>query len=250
MAGHSKWANIKHRKGAQDAKKSKIFNRMSKEIMVAARDGGEDPEANPALRTAIQNAKGVNLPKDRIEKAIKKGVGDEGENLMSLTYEGYGPGGIAFFVEATTDNQNRAVSNIRSIFTKYGGSLGKNGSVEHLFDKKGVFTIEKGQISSFDKEELEMDLIDSGAEDVVDEEEIYVIYTDFQDFGMMQKKLDELKIEPKNSELQRIPKATTKVDTDTGKRVLKMIDAFENSDEVNNVFHNLELTEELYKMLL
>jgi YebC/PmpR family DNA-binding regulatory protein len=205
MAGHSKWANIKHRKGAQDKKRAKQFTRAIKEITVAVKEGGgPDPEANSALRNAIQNAKGVNMPKDTIERAIKKASGADADNYEMVTFEGYGPNGIAIFVETTTDNTNRTVASVRSIFSKNGGSLGTNGSLEFLFDKKGVFILEKENIEP-EIEELELELIEGGAQSFDKEDDYLTVYTDFNDFGMMSSKLEELKIEPKNSEVQRIP---------------------------------------------
>ncbi len=250
MAGHSKWANIKHRKGAQDAKRAKIFTRIIKELTVASKEGGPDPSSNPRLRTAIQNAKGANMPKDTIEKAIKKGSAGEGENYQEVSYEGYGPNGIAIYVEATTDNINRTVSNVRAIFTKYGGSLGKNGSIDFLFERKGVFTIATADVESWDLDELEMELIDGGAEDVEREEELIIVYTSFEDFGDMVKKLDEVGVEPKNSELQRIPLNTSALDVSASKTILTMIEKFEDDDDVSQVFHNLEMTEELEQELM
>jgi YebC/PmpR family DNA-binding regulatory protein len=189
MAGHSKWANIKHRKAAQDKKRAKIWTRIIKEVTIAARDGGGDPDTNPALRLAVQNAKGANMPKDTIERAIKKGSGGEAANLETVTYEGYAPHGIAIFVEATTDNINRTVANVRAIFNKYNGSLGTNGSLSFIFDTKGVFTIENEKLADQDEEELELELIDGGAEDVERDDELTTIYTSFDDFGNMQKKI-------------------------------------------------------------
>jgi len=248
MAGHSKWANIKHRKGAQDAKRAKVFTRLIKELTVASKEGGPDADTNPRLRTAIQNAKGANMPKDTIEKAINKGQGGDAETYQELSYEGYGPGGVAIYVEATTDNINRTVSNVRAIFTKAGGSLGKNGSIDFMFERKGVFTIRREDIK-FDMDEFEMEVIDGGAEDLEIGDDIVLVYTSFEDFGMMQQKLDDLGIEPKSSELQRIPLNTTEVDVDTAKKVLIMIDKFEDDDDVSQVFHNLEMTDELEKEL-
>lgn len=246
MAGHSKWANIKRRKGAQDAKRAKIFTRILKEIAIAVKEGGgPDPNANPRLRLAIANAKGVNMPKDNINRAIKKASDKDSESYQEVTYEGYGPGGIALFVEATTDNINRTVANVRAIFNKYGGSLGTNGSLEFIFDRKGVFTIPTSALEGKDMDEFEMELIDGGAEDVEKDEDFVVVYTSFEDFGSMQKKLEEMQIEPESQELQRIPKSTTKLDLEEGKKVLNIIEKFEEDDDVNIVFHNMEITEEL-----
>lgn len=246
MAGHSKWANIKRRKGAQDAKRAKVFTRILKEIAIAVKEGGgPDPDANPRLRLAIANAKGVNMPKDNINRAIKKASDKDSENYQEVTYEGYGPGGIALFVEATTDNINRTVSNVRAIFNKYGGSLGTNGSLEFIFDRKGVFSIPVSALEGKDMDEFEMELIDGGAEEVEKDEEIVMVYTSFEDFGNMQKKLEELAIEPESQELQRIPKTTSSLDLEEGKKVLNIIEKFEEDDDVNTVFHNMEMTEEL-----
>ncbi|MFZ6050504.1 YebC/PmpR family DNA-binding transcriptional regulator [Halocola ammonii] len=245
MAGHSKWANIKHRKGAQDAKRAKIFTRIIKELTIASRDGGPDPETNPALRLAIQNAKGANMPKDTMERAIKKGQGDDSGNLQSMTFEGYGPNGIAMFVEATTDNQNRTVASVRSIFNKFDGNLGTNGSLSFIFDAKGVFTIKKEELGERDLDELEMELIDGGLESMERLDEKVVLYTTFEDFGKMQSKLEEMKIETENAEIQRIPKITNALPLDQAQTILKMIDKFEEDDDVNTVYHDMELTDEL-----
>ena len=249
MAGHSKWANIKHRKAAQDKKRAKIFTRLIKEITIAARDGGGEPSTNPALRLAIQNAKGANMPKDTIERAIKKGTGGEGAALQEVTIEGYAPGGIGVFVEATTDNNNRTVAAVRAVFNKYGGSMGTKGSLSFLFERKGVFTIDKASVQDRDKEELEMELIDAGLEEMEETDDSLILYTSFDDFGAMQKKLDELGIEVKNAELQRIPNNYETVDLETAKKVLKLIDKMEEEDDVNVVYHNLEMTDELAKAL-
>ncbi|MDR9455770.1 MAG: YebC/PmpR family DNA-binding transcriptional regulator [Salegentibacter sp.] len=245
MAGHSKWANIKHRKGAQDKKRAKEFTRAIKEISVAVKDGGgPDPEANPALRNAISNAKGVNMPKDTIERAIKKASGADADNYELVTFEGYGPNGIAFFIECTTDNTNRTVASVRSIFSKNGGSLGTNGSLEFLFDKKGVFVIERNQIE-MDFEEFELELIEGGATKIEKEEDLLSVYTDFTDFGLMSSKLEELNIEPKASEIHRIPMNTLKLPIEDAKKILNLVEKFEDDEDVQNVYHNLEITDEL-----
>lgn len=242
MAGHSKWANIKHRKGAVDAKRGKMFTRIVKEITIAVKEHGPDPESNPRLRLALANAKGCNMPKDTMLRAIKKGSDPDTSNLQETTYEGYAAHGIGVFVECLTDNLNRTVPNIRSIFSKHGGSLGKNGSLSFLFDRKGIFIIPK---NDFDKEELELELIDAGAEEIEENDDQYIIYTSFEDFGTMQKKLEEMKIEAESSKIERIPNNTTKLGIEESKSVLKLIDAFDDDDDVQNVYHNLELTEEL-----
>lgn len=246
MAGHSKWANIKHRKGEQDKKRAKIFNRISKEIIVATRDGGPDPEDNPPLRTAIQNAKGANMPKDKIERAIKKGTGDDqSQQLQHVSYEAYAPGGVGIFIEALTDNINRAVSDIRATLTKHGGSLAKNGSLEPIFERKGVFTIARESMGEMDAESFEMELIDGGAEEVVEQDEHFIVYTGFKDFGPMRDKLEELGIESKSAKLERVPITNTPLDVEDAQKVLKLIDKLEDLDDVDTVYHNLELTEEL-----
>ena len=249
MAGHSKWANIKHRKGAQDKKRAKQFTRAIKDITVAVKEGGgPDPEANPALRNAIANAKGVNMPKDTIERAIKKASGADADNYETVTFEGYGPNGIAFFIECTTDNTNRTVASVRSIFSKNGGSLGTNGSLEFLFDRKGVFTIEREKFE-MPLEELELQLIEGGAEDFEESDEFITIYTDFTNFGKMAETLESLNIEVKNSELQRIPTNTNELPLEDAKKIMKLVDKFEEDDDVQNVFYNLEMTDELAEAL-
>ena len=193
MAGHSKWANIKHRKGAQDAKRSKIFTRIIKDLTIASKEGGTDPETNPRLRTAIANAKGANMPKDTIERAIKKGSDEEGLSYQEVSFEGYGPHGIAIFIECTTDNNNRTVANIRAIFNKHGGSLGTNGSLEFLFERKGIFIISNDSVN-LENEQLEMTLIDCGLEELLLEKNTSTIYCDYQDFNSIQTKLESLNI--------------------------------------------------------
>ncbi len=244
MAGHSKWANIKHRKGAQDAKRAKMFTRISKEIIIAVKEGNDpDPENNPRLRLAIQNARSINMPKDNIQRAIDKASDKSSENLAEMTFEGYAQGGVGIFVECMTDNNNRTVSDVRSIFAKHGGSLGKNGSLSFIFERKGVFTISKDTIE--DLEELELELIDAGAEEFDSEGDLLVITTPMEEFGAMQKKLDDIGITPENAGLQRIPNSSKEVDLETAKKVLATIDDFEENDDVQNVYHNLEMTPEL-----
>lgn len=241
MSGHSKWSTIKRKKGAEDAKRSKIFSRIVKEIHVAVREGGDDPDSNPRLRLAIQNAKGVNMPKDNIQRAISK-AGSDAQNYEEAAFEGYGPHGIAIYVECLTDNNNRTVSNIRSIFTRNGGSLGKNGSLSFLFETKGVFTVPR---KDMDAEEFELEIIDAGAEEIEEEEEMFIITTQLDDFGSVQKKLEEMKVETENAELQRIPNSTKELDKELAVKVLKVIEEFEEDDDVQNVYHNLEITDEL-----
>ena len=248
MSGHSKWANIKHRKGAQDAKRSKMFTRIIKEITVAVKEGGSAQETNPRLRTAMQNAKGANIPKDTIERTIKKASGADGTSYEEVTFEGYASNGVAIFVECTTDNNNRTVANIRAIFSKYGGNLGINGSLEFIFDRKGVFTISPNQIT-MDLEELEMELIDGGLEELEQDDEAITIYCDFPEFSNMQKCLENLNIEIQNSEPQRIPNNTKTISAEDAKLVLKLLDLLEENDDVQQVFHNMELTDEILKTM-
>lgn len=246
MSGHSKWSTIKRKKGALDAKRGKIFTRIIKEINISIKEGGSsDPDANPRLRLAIANAKGANMPKDNITRAIKKAEDKGGESYQETTYEGYGVSGIALFVEASTDNLNRTIANVRAIFSKHEGSLGTNGSLEFIFDRKGVFTILPENLGERDLEELEMELIDGGAEEFEKEEEILTVYTSFEDFGNMQKKLEELNIEAESQELQRIPKTTQTISLEEGKKILLILEKFEEDDDVNVVYHNMEMTDEL-----
>ncbi len=249
MAGHSKWANIKHRKGAQDAKRAKLFTKALREINIAVRQGGPDPDSNPALRRAIANARGVNMPKDNILRAIKKASGKDAENYQEVTFEGYGPYGIAFIIETATDNTNRTVGIVRSIFNKNGGELGKTGSLEYIFDRKGVFVIEKEAVKEMDPEELEMELIDGGAEDIETDDELITVYTEFQDFGNMAAKLEELGIETKSAKVERIPKTTKTLPPEQAQKILQLAEKFEDEDDVQNVYHNLELTDELMEKL-
>lgn len=242
MSGHNKWSTIKRKKGALDAKRSKIFSRIIKEIMVAVKESGSDPDGNPRLRLAISNAKGANMPKDNIARAINKAGDKDAAALVEIVYEGYAPHGIALIVECLTDNTSRTIANVRSYFNKYNGSLGVNGSVSFQFDRKGVFSIPQGVLNL---DELELDLIESGAEDIVQEEGYITITTAMEDFGSMMKKLEELKIEPERAELQRVPKTTETLNIENAKKVLKLIDLFEEDDDVQNVFHNMEMTDEL-----
>ncbi len=246
MSGHSKWSTIKRKKGAADAKRSKMFSRVSKEIQIAAREGGPDPEMNPSLRLAINNAKGINMPKDNIERAISR-ASKEADALQEQTFEGYAPNGIAIFVECLTDNSNRTVSNIRAIFTKRGGSLGTNGSVAFMFDRKGVLTVPKGEL---DPEEFELELIDAGVEDVELEGDAFIITCALEDFGNVQKKLEEIGIEAENAELQRIPHETKELSQGDALKVLRIIDEFEDDDDVQSVWHNLELTDSLVEAMV
>ncbi len=242
MSGHNKWSTIKRKKGAMDTKRSKIFSKIIKEIQIAIKESGPIPDTNPRLRIAIQNAKGANMPKDNIQRAISK-ASAEGANLQEITFEGYAPGGVAIFVECLSDNNNRTVSNIRSIFNKRGGNLGTNGSLSFLFEHKGVFTIPKVQIKSMD--EFELEVIDAGVEDLEEQEDIIILTCPMESFGKVSKKLEEMKIEPENAELRRIPNDYKTLPVEAALKVLKMIDEFEDDDDVQNVWHNLEMTDEI-----
>ncbi len=229
-------------------KMAKTFSKIGKDIALAVKAGGADPEANPALRRCIQNAKGANMPKDNVERAIKKASGADAENYEEITYEGYGQGGVAFFVECTTNNPTRTVANVRAIFNKFDGNLGKNGELAFIFDRKGIFTIEKSQIKS-DWDDFEMEMIDGGAEEIDQDENEVMITTAFEDFGSMSHKLDELKIEVKSAELQRIPNNSKELTEDQFKTNMKMLERFEEDDDVQNVFHNMEITNELLETI-
>ena len=245
MSGHSKWSTIKRKKGAADAKRSKIFSRIVKEIHVAVKEGGPDEESNPRLRLAMQNAKGVNMPKDNITRAINKASSDEG-NYQEVSFEGYGPNGVAIFVDCLTDNNNRTVSNIRAIFNKYGGNLGTNGSLSFIFDRKGVITVPKGNL---DPDEFQLSIIDAGVEECELEGDVFIITTPLEDFGSVRKQLDEMGITPENAELQRVPNNTKDLSPEDAVKVMKMIDAFEDDDDVQYVYHNMEMTEEIMAAL-
>ncbi len=246
MSGHNKWSTIKRKKGALDAKRSKMFSKILKEIAVAVREGGSDPESNPRLRLAISNGKGVNMPKENIQRAISKASDKDAASLHEVTYEGYASHGIAVFIECTTDNLQRTVANIRAIFNKYNGSLGTNGSLSFLFDRKGIFTLPKGKL---DQDEFEMEIIDAGAEDLSFDDDYFTITTAMDDFGSMQKKLEQLGIEAESASLQRIPNDTKVIDVESALKVMKMIEIFEDDDDVQNVFHNMEMTDEIMAAL-
>lgn len=246
MSGHSKWSTIKRKKGAADAKRGKIFTKIIKEIIIAAREGGGDPDSNARLRLAIQNAKGANMPKENIERAIKKAVGADAETFIETTFEGYAPGGIAVFIECLTDNNNRTVASVRAAFNKYGGNLGTNGSLSFLFDRKGIFTIRN---EGFSIEDLELEMIDAGSEDFEIEEERITITCNIEDFGNVNRKLNELGIEPEEARLERIPNDNKTLDLETAKKVLRFIEILEDDDDVQNVYHNMEMTDELEEEL-
>lgn len=243
MAGHSKWANIRHKKAKEDAKRSKIFTKHIKEITVAAREGGGDVEGNPRLSLAIDNAKADNVPKDNIERAIKRGTGEDtgGASYEETTFEGYGPGGIAYFIEVTTDNNNRTVSDIRHIFSKHGGNMGTNGSVGYMFEQKGMIQVPSEDV---DGEEFMLESIDAGATDVDTDDEMFVVYTNREELFDVRNRLEEGGYEIENASLIREAVTETKVDEDTAISNLKMMEKFEENDDVNNVFTNMLMDNE------
>lgn len=246
MSGHNKWSTIKRKKGALDAKRSKIFSKIIKEITVAVKESGADPDANPRLRLAIANAKGASMPKENIQRAISKGSDKDAASFIETTFEGYANGGIAIFLEATTDNAQRTISNVRMYFNKYSGTLGTNGSLSFIFDRKGIFTVPQ---STLNPEEFEMEMIEAGAEDMQLEEGFFTITTAMEDFGSMMKKLEELNIEPESAKLQRIPKDTTSLELEQAKKVMRLIEMFEDDDDIQAVYHNMEITDELVESL-
>lgn len=242
MSGHNKWSKIKRQKGAADAKRSKAFSRILKEVTVAVKESGPDPDGNPRLRLLMQNAKGVNMPKDTLMRAISKASDKDSAALQELTFECYAPHGIAIFIECLTDNNMRSVANVRSIMNKFGGTLGTNGSLGFIFDRKGVFVLPKK--ADMDLEMLEMELIDAGLEDMEVDEEYITLYTAMEDFGAMVKKLEDMKLEVENAELQRIPNTTKALDEESMRKVLKIIDLLEEDDDVQAVYHDMEIPED------
>ncbi|MEX0686725.1 MAG: YebC/PmpR family DNA-binding transcriptional regulator [Balneolales bacterium] len=244
MSGHSKWSKIKRKKGATDAARGKAFSRVIKEINIAARDGGGDPESNARLSLAIDNAKSINMPKDNIERAIKKGTGEldgGGAAWEEISYEGYGPGGIAYFVECTTDNQKRTVSEVRHAFSKRGGNLGTTGSVGFMFNQKGVITLLSGDV---DAETLMLEAIEAGAEDIKEEDDTLEVITVREELFTVKSALEGAGYKVESANLQRIPTTLTKVDADTAISNFKLIELLEESDDVNDVFTNMEVDEE------
>ncbi|SON57158.1 putative transcriptional regulatory protein [Hartmannibacter diazotrophicus] len=246
MAGHSQFKNIMHRKGAQDAKRAKVFSKLAREITVAAKVGGQDPSMNARLRLAIQNARAENLPKDNIERAIKKSAGAEGDNYDEIRYEGRGPGGVSVIVEALTDNRNRTASAVRSYFTKCGGSLGETGSVAFMFDRVGEI-VYKAAVGSADAV-LEA-AIEAGAEDVQSTEESHVITCAFEDLGEVPKALEETLGEADSVKAVWRPQTMTELDEDKAQTMMKLLDTLEDDDDVQNVYSNFEVSEEILAKL-
>lgn len=242
MSGHNKWSKIKRAKGAADAKRSKQYSKILKEVAVAVREGGPDPDSNPRLRLLVQNARGCNMPKDTLMRAISKASDKDAAVLQEITFECHASHGIALFIECLSDNNMRTVANVRSIMNKNGGTMETNGSLSFLFDRKGVFVIPRKP--EMDTEELEMTLIDGGLEEMEVDDEYLTLYTAYEDFGNMVKMLEEMKIECESAELQRIPNTTREVDADTCRKVMKIINMLEEDDDVTNVFHDMEIPDD------
>lgn len=227
-----------------DQKRSKIFSRIIKEISVAVKEGGNDPDGNARLRLALNNARGANMPKENITRALNKAK--DTEAFTEITYEGYAPNGIAVFIECLTDNPQRTLGNIRAIFNRRGGNLAVNGSVAFLFERKGVITIPKGTL---DADELQLEIIDAGVDDFEIQDESFVVTTSLEGFVPVQKRLEELGVEAENAELQRIPVETKALSPDDGVKTLKIIEMIEEDDDVQNVFHNLEITDAIIERM-
>ncbi|MHA7877836.1 MAG: YebC/PmpR family DNA-binding transcriptional regulator [Bacteroidota bacterium] len=240
MAGHSKWANIKHRKNANDAKRSKLFSKLVKEITMATKHGGTVPESNPRLRLAIQHAKNANLPKENIERAIKKGDNKDAATYTEVTYEGHATHGVAVIVVCATDNLKRTVAAVRAIFAKYGGSLGKSGALAFLFDRKGVFTVKSTAITN--EEALTLAMIEAGAEAIKTEAGYLYITCPLEAFGHVQQGLEAMQTDIDNAELQYIPNTSVSLHEDAASQVFKLIEALEDHDDVQSVFHNMTIS--------
>ncbi|WP_304241164.1 YebC/PmpR family DNA-binding transcriptional regulator [Gracilinema caldarium] len=242
MSGHSKWATIKHKKGAADAKRGQMFTKLIKEISIAARMGGGDPDSNPRLRTAILKAKAANMPKDNVERAIKKGTGElEGVNYEELTYEAYAPGGVAVLIEVLTDNKNRAAADVRNILNKAGGSLATAGAVSRLFKRKGIITFDG---EKYTEDQIMEAALEGGAEDVTASDGIIEVTTTPEDFEAVLNALNAKNFESMSAEISMVPDAEVALDKDATSKVMKMIDRLEENDDVQNVYHNLEIPED------
>lgn len=248
MSGHSKWSTIKRKKGAKDAARGKVFTKIIKEIQIAAKMGGGDEEANPRLKTAVQSAKDANMPKKNIEKAIQKGTGElEGVNYEEISYEGYGPGGIAIYVKTTTDNKKRTVAEVRHLLDKFGGNLGQTGSVSWMFETKGKIVISATQIPEDDIFEA---ATEAGAEDVISTDEEHIIYTEASDLMNVRGELDKLGIPVLETVIDNIPKNEIQItDVDVAKRLFKLLDSLEDNDDVSQVFSNFDVSDEIIAQL-
>lgn len=243
MSGHSKWASIKHKKAAVDAKRGKLFTKLIKEITVAAREGGGDPDANPRLRTAIANAKAQNMPSENIERAILRGTGQlPGTSYEEVLYEGYGPKGVAIIVDVVTDNRNRSTSDVRYIFSKNGGNLGERGCVSWMFDKKGLIVIDKGKV---DEDELIMIALEAGAEDIQSGDDSFEITVAPQDFEGVKSAIQEAEIETILAEVSMIPQTTVKLDGKEALQLLKLMGSLEEHDDVQNVYANFDISDDI-----
>ena len=238
MAGHSKWANIKHRKSRQDAARGKVFSKLIREITVAAREGGEEAN-NPRLRAAVLNAKAENMPAVNIERAIKKGTGDlEGASYESAIYEGYGPGGVAVFVEALTDNRNRTVSEVRHLFSKYNGGMAESGAVAWVFDQQGLISVPKAGV---EEDDLMLVALDAGAEDIAEEDGRYEIYAALSDFERVRKAVEDADIDIERAELTRVAQNTVPIAGKTAQQLLTLMEMLEDNDDVQRVYANFEI---------
>lgn len=245
MSGHSKWANIKHRKGKQDAQRARIFTRLGKEIIVAAKQGGGDPDNNLRLKNVIQKARAVNMPVDNITRVIQKATGElAGVNYEELNYEGYGPGGAAVMLEIMTDNRNRTAADIRFLFSKHGGNLGETGCVGWMFDKKGVITIEKEGLNK-DADEIMMIALEAGAGDVQEDEDSFEITCSPEDFGAVEAAIREAGLNPLDAEVAMVPQNTVALEGDEAVKMLKLMDALEDHDDVQNVFSNFDIDDDV-----
>lgn len=246
MSGHNKWSSIKHKKGAADAKRGKIFTRLVKEIILAARDGGGDLSSNPRLRTAVQAARDANMPKDNIEKAVKRGTGEiEGAAYEEITYEGYGQGGVAIMLDVMTDNKNRSVAEVRHCFSKYGGTMAEGGAVAWNFEQKGLIEI---SAEGLDEDEVMMNAIEAGADDVQKEDDVYAIYTQVVDFSKVIVEMEKLSYRITKAELTRIPKSTIAAD-DVAEKLLRLIEKLEDLDDVQKVYANFEISDETFEKI-
>lgn len=247
MSGHSKWASIKHKKAAVDAKRGKMFTKVIKEIMVAARLGGGDPEGNARLRLAIEKAKSVNMPKENIERAIKKGTGElAGEAYEEFLYEGYGPGGVAVLVEVMTDNRNRAVSEIRHLFTKHNGKPGEAGSVAWMFEKKGLILVDK---KGCNEDQLMETALDAGADDIQDEEDAWAVHTKPSEFEKVKKAIADKGWNIISSEITMVPKSTLRLEGKDAEQMLKLMTALEDNDDVQNAYANFDIPKEIMEKM-
>lgn len=247
MSGHSKWASIKHKKGAADAKRGKIFSRLNKEITVAARIGGGDPSGNPRLRAAIQAAKAENMPKDNIERAIKKGTGElEGASYEECSYEAYGPGGVAIMLDCLTDNRNRTVAEVKHIFERHGGNLGEPGCVSWIFEKKGLIVFERDSV----EEERLLDLaLEAGAEDIKEEDTQFEILTDPSDFESVKKAFDDQGLGYTLAEVSMIPQNTIRLEGRDAERMLNLMETLEENDDISHVYANFDIPDEVMEAL-